>query len=78
MARPNSDLGWACDGPIKTADMPEDFQCACGNDACGNGFVPCDLWGREVEPVEGVWVLPLWRCNRCGQVWLERMKAEEV
>jgi hypothetical protein len=44
------------------------WVCLCGNDPTTDGFYPCLPDGRTVEPVEGVWVEPLYVCARCYRI----------
>jgi hypothetical protein len=44
------------------------WVCRCGNAPDTDGFYPCLPDGRTVEPVEGVWVEPLYVCARCYRI----------
>jgi len=33
-----------------------------------DGFFTCDDKGNEVEPIEELWLEPLYVCNRCGRI----------
>jgi hypothetical protein len=44
------------------------WVCICGNMPCDDGFYPCDKRGNEVEPVEGVWLDPIYVCHACGRI----------
>lgn len=52
----------------------DEFYCDCGNNVRGDGFVPCDENGKEVEPTEEDW--PVWRyvCLSCGAIVTEENK----
>jgi hypothetical protein len=56
--------------PPERIDVLDDdwWECLCGNAPDTDGFYPCLPDGRTVEPVEGVWVQPLYVCARCYRI----------
>lgn len=44
------------------------WVCICGNMPCDDGFYACDKQGNEVEPVEGIWLEPIYVCHGCGRI----------
>lgn len=49
----------------------------CKNTAEQDGFDPCLPDGTRTEPLVGVWVEPLYICNRCGAVLLVPPEREK-
>lgn len=45
----------------------EKWICQCGNEACYDGFWPCDAKGEEMEPDKDTW-LELYICGCCGAI----------
>jgi hypothetical protein len=51
----------------QVVEMNDDFTCECGNTAREDGFFPCDINGRFVEPTlewEGSYI-----CARCNNAY---------
>jgi hypothetical protein len=48
------------------AGNDEAWICICNNTPVSHGFYPCDMTGKEVEPVRG-WE-GLYVCNKCGRI----------
>lgn len=50
------------------AQDPDAWVCLCGNTPVADGFFPCDLDGRLVEPTPREWTTSTYRCERCGRI----------
>jgi len=50
-------------------DYGDSWICLCDNTPDRSGFLPCDVYGRQVEPtLEGPWGGKLYVCLECGRI----------
>jgi len=58
-------------GIVLVVGWEDGFKCDCGNTSHCEGFHPCTILGDNVEPTPDEWPAPLYKCDRCGVIYMD-------